>query len=108
MLTFCASVRGRCSATAASRSFWRNRSIASSYAVFGPSPDIARASIALGARGAAEVSLVPSPLPCSARFAHNFVYNLVTRGRRLALARMPHQPQPELLVDQIEIGRAHV
>src|SRR5256712_8446964 len=82
MLAFCASVSGRCSSTADSRSFWRNRSIASSYAVCGPSPDIARASIALGARGA--VSLVTFAPPCSARFAHSFVYNLVTRGRHIA------------------------
>src|SRR5256712_5269884 len=48
MLVFCSSVSGR-SSTPTSRSFWRKRSIASSNAVLGVSPDIPSNSVALGA-----------------------------------------------------------
>src|SRR3989442_12267958 len=48
MLVFWSSVSGR-SSTPTSRSFWRKRSIGSSNAVLGVSPDIPSNSVALGA-----------------------------------------------------------
>src|SRR2546425_7265643 len=99
MLVFCSSVSGR-SSTPTSRSFWRKRSIASSNAVLGVSPDIPSNSVALGANVKFGVFLpisgraASAVLTDAARRAGALRYDSVWAGGRLVTPLGVNTPDP--------------